>query len=355
MKKMSKILCVFLALTMILATFTSCSNSNDGGSKDSTGTQTSDTALSAGTSDRSHWPEFIKIGSASPGGYWFMVAAALSEVINNEFPNVNATPTSGGQVSNLTNCDSGEFLIALGCNYTETDAMNGVEPFEKPLTNVRSMGNLYPSQWHIITLAEANINSIPDLKGHDFSPGTKGMGGEVMAERILADYGMTYDDLGKMNLTGYDDAGLLMKDKHIDAMFIQIMAPAASFVDVGTFLPLKIISVDEDRMEEICEKYNMFAGEIPANTYPGQTEAVLCPCATNEFIVNKDLPEDMVYEITKAMWENIDQIKAVSTGLEPYCNIEDAVAGIGLPLHKGAYKYYVEVGLDIPEAAMPID
>lgn len=352
---MSRILCMMLALTMILAIFSSCSSNGSGSGQTSTEPPTSNTTQTEGTVDRSHWPEFIKIGSASPGGYWFMVAAALSEVINNEFSNVNATPTSGGQVSNLTNCDSGEFLIALGCNYTETDAMNGVAPFEQPLTNVRSMGNLYPSQWHIITLEEANINSIPDLKGHDFSAGTKGMGGEVMAERILGDYGMTYDDLGKMNLTGYDDAGLLMKDKHIDAMFIQIMAPAAAFVDVGTFLPLKIISVDEDRMEEICKKYNMFPGEIPANTYPGQTEAVMCPCATNEFIVNKELPEDMVYEITKALWENIDQIKAVSTGLASYCNIEDAVEGLGLPLHKGAYKYYVEMGLDIPEAAMPID
>ncbi len=306
-------------------------------------------------SDRSHWPRFIKIGSAAPGGYWFLLAAAMSEIINEKFPEINASPTSGGQVVNLRNIESGEYQIALGCNYTEIDARLGNEPFNKKLTKIRSIGNLYPSQWHIITLAEANINSIPDLKGQNYSPGTKGMGGEVMARRILAEYGMTYDDLGKMNLTSYDDAALLMKDKHISVMFIQMMAPAAAFMDVGEFFPLKILSVGEDKLEEVCKKYNLFIGEIPVGAYPGQTSAVKCPSATNEFIISSEMPDDMVYEITKALWENINKIKSVSKGLENYCKIEDALIGIGLPLHRGAYKYYIEMNMEIPENIKPID
>ena len=301
------------------------------------------------------WPQMIKIGSSEPGGYWFTVAAAFAEIINDEFSGINATPTSGGQVTNLKNCNTGEYQIGLGCSYTEYDAFVGNPPFEEKLTNVRSIGNLYPSQWHVITLKEANINTITDLKGHPFSPGTKGLGGEVMAQRVLEEYGMSYEDLGKMNLTSYSDAALLMKDKHINAMFIQMLAPSAPFVDVGTFHPLHIISVGSDKMKEICSKYHMFEGIIPKGTYPGQEEEVTTPCATNEFIVNKDLPEDMVYELTRALWENAEKIRNISTGLEPYVRIEDAVKGLGLPLHKGAYQYYIEQGFEIPDELKPID
>ncbi|MGE5485149.1 MAG: TAXI family TRAP transporter solute-binding subunit [Ignavibacteriales bacterium] len=301
------------------------------------------------------WPKTLKIGSSAPGGYWFTIAAALSEIINQELKGVTATPTSGGQVTNVKNCNSGDYQIALGCNYTEYDAFVGREPFESKMTNVRSIGNLYPSQWHIITAKSANINSVPDLKGHPFSPGTKGMGGEVIAQRVLQEYGMSYNDLGKMNLTSYDDAALLMKDKHIHAMFIQMLAPSAPFVDVGTFMPIRVISVGADKMDAICQKYKMFPGVIPKGTYPGQEEDVVCPCGTNEVIVNKNLPEDMVYEITKAMWKNADKIRKVSTGLAPYVKIEDALKGLGLPLHKGAYKYYVEAGIKVPDELKPID
>ena len=305
--------------------------------------------------DISNWPKMIKIGSSAPGGYWFTIAAAYCEVLNDRFPGLNATPTSGGQVSNLKNCDTNEFPIALGCNYTEYDAFVGNPPFDKKLTNVRSIGNMYPSQWHIIVRKDAGIKGIPDVKGRAFSPGTKGMGGEVMTQRVLESYGMTYKDLGKMNLTSYNDAALLMKDKHIDVMFIQMLAPSAPFVDVGTFAPIEILSVEESRMDEICQKYKMFPGKITKGTYPGQDEDVATPCATNEFIVNKGLPEEMVYELTKALWENADKIRSVSKGLEEFVNIEDALKGLGLPLHKGAYKYYVERGFEIPDDIKPID
>jgi len=302
-----------------------------------------------------NWPQWVKIGSASPGGYWFSVAATLAEIINANFPGVNAAPTAGGQITNLKNCNSGEFQIGLGCSYTEHDASVGKEPFEEPLTNVSSIGNLYPSQFHIITLEEAGINSIADLKGHPFSPGKPGWGGEVTAKRVLAEYGMTYEDLGKMTLTGYSDAALLMKDKHIHAMFIQILAPSPAFIDVGSYAPLNIISIGEDKLKDFCEKYYMFEGVVKGGTYPGEEDDVICACATNEFIVNNDLPEDMVYEITKALWENNEKFKDIAVGMEPFFEIEDALKGLGLPLHKGAYKYYIERGFDVPESLTPID
>lgn len=336
-------LSVLLVFLLITVSLTACDESNKAPTNSNSAT------------GQEGWPDMIKIGSSAPGGYWFTVAAAFCEIINDKLPGVTATPTSGGQVANIRNCASGEQLVSLGCNYTEVDAYNGADPFEEKITNIRSIGNLYPSQWHVITLEEANIKTIEDLKGHDFSPGTKGMGGEIMAQRILAEYGMTYDDLGNMNLTGYDDAALLMKDKHIDAMFIQMLAPAAAFVDVGTFTPLRIIGVGEDKMDEVCSKYSLFPGVVPAGAYPGQEQDVIAPCATNEFIVNDSLPEDFVYELTKALWENADKIKSVSNGLEGYVKIEDALTGLGLPLHKGAYKYYVEQGMDVPDNIKPID
>lgn len=75
--------------------------------------------------DTAKWPKMIKIGSSSPCGYLFSTAYAYCEILNDAFQGINVTPTSGGNVSNLKNCDSNEFPIALGCNYTELDAFAG--------------------------------------------------------------------------------------------------------------------------------------------------------------------------------------------------------------------------------------
>jgi len=300
-------------------------------------------------------PAMLKIGTGPVGGWWFPGGAVLSEIITDVVKGVRASPTLGGGVSNCRDVDAGKKDIAYTFSGTAADAWYGRSPFEKELRNIRFMANMYVSPFHIITLKELDIKTVEDLKGHPFSPGKKGYTGKVIFDRLLKEYGMTYDDLGPVTLVGYSDGALLLKDKHIDFYALITMPPSAPFLDVATFSPVSLVSISEEVLDRMCKKYAMVKLTIPANTYPGQDKDVLTVGYGNCWIVRKDLPEDLVYEITKAMWENYKRFHKIQPAIADQVKIENALLGAAIPLHRGAYKYYRERGLKIPETAMPVD
>jgi hypothetical protein len=166
---------------------------------------------------------------------------------------------------------------------------------------------------------------------------------------------MTYEDLGKFSAVGYADGALLMKDKHIDFYALITFPPSAPFLDVGTFYPLSIVTVKPEILDTMCEKYGMVQMTIPAKTYPGQDDDVPMIGYGNQFIINKDMPEDLVYGIAKAMWENHTKFHQVQPKLNEHILLKNALLGATIPIHRGAYKYYKEKGLEIPKKGMPID
>ena len=297
----------------------------------------------------------LKIGTGPVGGWWFPGGAVLANIITDKVEGAIGSPTLGGGVSNCRDVNAGKMDIAYTFSGTAADAWNGRPPFKKKLTNIRFLANMYISPFHIIALKESGIKTFEDLRGKRFSPGKKGYTGKIIFDRMLQEYGMSYKDLGKVTLVGYSDGALLMKDKHIDFYALITMPPSAPFLDVGTFYPLTIVKVKPEILDRMCKKYGMVKVTIPANTYPGQDEDVLTVGYGNQFIIRKDLPEDLVYNITKAMWEECKRFHKVQPKLKEHVALKNALLGVTIPLHKGAYRYYKEQGLEIPKVAMPID
>lgn len=297
----------------------------------------------------------LKIGTGPVGGWWFPGGAVLASIITDKVEGATGSPTLGGGVSNCRDVNSGRMDIAYTFSGTAADAWSGRPPFKKKLTNIRFLANIYVSPFHIIALKESGIKTFEDLRGKRFSPGKKGYTGKIIFDRMLAEYGMSYKDLGKLTLVGYSDGALLMKDKHIDFYALITMPPSAPFLDVGTFYPLTLVKFRPDILDRMCKKYGMVNVTIPAKTYPGQDEDAFTVGYGNLFIVRKDLPEDLVYNITKAMWEEYKRFHKVQPKLKEFVKLENALLGITIPLHRGAYKYYVEKGLKIPKIGMPVD
>ncbi len=299
--------------------------------------------------------KYLKIATGTVGGTWFSGGSVLASIITEKVDGANASPTIGGGISNCRDIDANRAQIGYSYSGTALDAWEGRTPFEKPLKNLRYIGNQYVEPFHILFLAEKGYISVEDLKGQRFSPGKEGFTGKIVFDRLLEEYNMTYDALGKATYVGFPDGAMLMKDKHLDFYAALTMPPNSAFMDVDTFTPVDILEIPEDVIGKLVKKYGMERWVIPAGVYSGVKKDINTVGYSGGFYCNKDLPEDLVYEITKALWENYERfVEAAPASFKDQIRPENALLGTVLPLHEGAYRYYKEKGMEIPEAGMPI-
>jgi TRAP transporter TAXI family solute receptor len=301
----------------------------------------------------------LKLGTGPVGGNWFPLGAVLSTLINEKVEGVRAAPTLGGGTSNMKALNEGTMDIGLTIGMTNAQAWAGDPPFEKQWRDARSMFNTYINTIHAYSLAESGIKTVEDTVGKRVTPGKMGYTGEVMWRLILEEYGLSWeDDFESVVMVGYDEGATLMKDKHLDVYFILTFAPSAPFLELDAFSPIEVFAPSTEIQDIMIDKYPGFGKTIvPGGIYknlPNDLTTIGSPCV---WACRKGLPEDVVYRITKTFWEeeNYQRNWACNPGFSKFILPENALVGLALPLHPGAYKYYKEKGYDIPEKIMPID
>lgn len=301
-------------------------------------------------------PLFLRIGTGPVGGYWYPLGAILASIIVEKIPGVHASPTIGAGVANVKDVHKGVKDIGWTFGMTAYEAWEALPPFAEKQINIRGIANLYTSPYHIFALKESGIDSVEKMKGKRISFGIKGMTGEILSLRLMELYGMSYADFAKVVFVGYVDGATLMKDKHLDVYGLITFPPSAPFLEVGAFYPLSVFTGSPEKVAEMIKKYPGLAPvTIPAGTYPGQDKDVHTFGSSNLLLIRKDIPEDIVYKITKELWAEHKRFWAVVAGFDKHILPENALLGMPIPLHKGAYKAYVEMGLTIPKECMPID
>ena len=298
--------------------------------------------------------QYLKLVAGTVGGTWFSGGSVMASIITEKVDGAQASPTIGGGVSNCRDIDANRAQIGYSYSGTALDAWEGRAPFDKPLRNLRYVGNQYIEPFHILALAEKGIKTLDDLKGRPFSPGKEGFTGKIIFDQLLKEANLSYDSLGKATLVGFPDGALLMKDKHIDYYAILTMPPNSAFMDVDTFSPIDILQLPTDLIDRMVAKYGMERWTIPAGAYSGVKKDVKTVGYSGGLYCNKDLSEDLVYRITKAMWDNYERfVEVAPASFKSQIKLENALRGTVLPLHPGAYKFYKEKGMEIPKAGIP--
>lgn len=193
-------------------------------------------------------------------------------------------------------------------------------------------------------VSKSNITDISELKGKRVSVGDVGSGCEFNAHQILEAYGMTFDDIEVHNLS-FGDSATALKDDKIDAFFCVAGAPTTAIVELATSNTINLLEVDDAHAAALIEKYPFYTKfAIPGNSYKGVNNDKQTVAVVATYIVSDDLSEDLVYKMTKALFENADEIaQAHPKGAE--LDAEYSVSGISIPIHPGALKYYKEVGV----------
>ena len=279
------------------------------------------------------------------GGSWIPLGGALKSMWEKEIPGLQIQETPGAGIANVRGVDEGKAQIGFGNSSTSADGVAGRAPYPHKASKVCQIANLYPQYFQVAALADAHIKSYKDLKGKTLVTQLKGNTSEALTSEILKLNGLSYKSLAKANFqASYTDAVSLMKDGHAEVMTLGTTAPASSIMDLASARDITLVPVDEPTMAAL-RKENPGYQEltIKAGTYPNQKSDVKVIGYSTHVIVSCDLPEEVVYKMTKAMAAHVDTMAAVVkpiAGLTP----KAMAADIGVPLHKGARKYYKEVG-----------
>ncbi|MEO7742560.1 MAG: TAXI family TRAP transporter solute-binding subunit [Usitatibacter sp.] len=287
----------------------------------------------------------VTLMTGPQGGSWVPLGGALKNMWEQAVPGLQIQATPGAGIANVRGVDEGKAQIGFANSSTTVDGIAGRAPYPQKITKVCQVANLYPQYFQVAALADAGINSYADLKGKSLVTQPKGNTAEVLTDAVLKLNGQSYQTLSKANFqASYTDAVSMMKDGHAQVMTLGTTAPASAIMDLASARDVKLIPVDDKTMAALKKEnpgYNRLV--IKAGTYPKQDKDVPVIGYSTHIVAACDLPEETVYRMTKAMAAHVDTMAAVVkpiTGLTP----KDMAVDIGVPFHKGAMRYYKEVG-----------
>ena len=279
------------------------------------------------------------------GGSWIPLGGALKHMWEGAIPGLQIQQQPGAGIANVRGVDEGKAQIGFANSATTVDGIEGRPPYPKKVTRVCQVANLYPQYFQVVALSNANVHSFADLKGKTLVTQPKGNTGEILTGEVLKLNGMSYQSLNKVNFqASYTDAVDLMKDGHAQVFTLGTTAPASAIMDLASARDIVMVPVDDKTMAELKKinpGYNKLT--IKAGTYPKQDKDVPAIGYSTHIVAACDLPEDVVYRMTKAMAAHVDDMAAVVKPITGLTAKEMAV-DIGVPFHKGAARYYKEVG-----------
>ena len=289
--------------------------------------------------------EKIRLATGGNTGVYYAFGSAASQILAEKTKIPIIVQSTGASKVNIQLIDAGDVELAIVQNDVMDYAWRGVDLFNgEKINSFASMAALYAEVCQVVANPASGITTIADLKGKNVSVGDAGSGTEFNARQILDAYGISFDDIGKQNLSFSASADAL-KDNKIDAFFCVAGVPTPAIIDLTTGKDVVILEVDDTHAAQLIKKYPFYSQyPIPAGSYKTQDSAIMTVAVKATFIVSNKLSEDTVYKLTKCLFESKAEIEAAhNKGKE--LSGSYAVDGISVPFHPGAVKYYKEIGV----------
>ena len=286
---------------------------------------------------------FVNIATGGTAGVYYPLGGAMAEIFNKNIPGMNASAQStGASVANINLIKDGKVEVALVQNDIAYYAANGTEMFkDKKVEAIQGIASLYNETIQIVTIEGKGIKTVADLKGKRVAVGALGSGTEANARQIMEIFGITYADI-KPQYLSFGEAANGLKDGNIDVAFVTAGAPTAAIQDIAAQHKVALVSIPADKAEALIKKYPFYAKQtVKAKTYPTIAADVQTVAVKAMLVTSEKVDADLLYQMTKAMYGNLDRIKAAHA---QGANILKATAleGMGIKLHVGADKFFKE-------------
>ena len=294
--------------------------------------------------------EQLSIATGGTGGVYFPMGGGLAEIINGKIDGYSATAeVTGASVENMGLVATGDADLAIALADTVQQGYTGTGRFEgNALPMVRGLASLYPNMTQIVALEGSGITTLEDLRGKRVSAGAPGSGTEVNAAAILNANGMTYDDIEEQRLN-FNETADALANGDIDAGFWSVGAPTSSILNLATTNSIVMIELSDAEIAAARAADPIFAQTtLDAGIYDG-VGATTVLGVPNVLVVSSEMSDDLAYAITSAMFENIEDLRAVHPAANQ-TTVEFTLAATPIPLHPGAIRYFEEIGASIPDA-----
>ncbi len=289
----------------------------------------------------------IKIYTGGTGGTYYPLGTKLAELINkysNGLIEASAV-TSGASVANAQALAAGDAQVIFIQNDIAYYAYNGLYMFkDNKVSNIRGIATLYPETIQIVVRADSGIETLQDLAGKKVAIGAQGSGTAVNAEQILKAAGL-WDKITPV-YADFKQAAQQLKLGQVDAAFLTAGIPTSAVVELAATTPVDLVEIPDDVLNKLHEQgYKFYVRVVvPKDTYNGMTKDVKTVAVKAMLACDSNLPDDVVYTITKILFEHLDELKQAHKKAE-MISLDKALDGMSIPLHPGAKKYYEEKGV----------
>ena len=301
--------------------------------------------------------EFISIGTGGPTGVYFVVGNSVCRMVHKEAAEGRksgrkhglrcAAPSTGGSNYNIGQIKEGELQFGVAQSDWQYHAVNGSSKWEgKKFANLRAVFSVHPEPFQLIASGSSGINSFGDLKGKVVNVGNPGSGQRGTMEVLMKAKGMSMGDLKQATeLTSSEQVGALCDGK-VDAIAYTVGVPNGAIGQAIDGCGAHFVDLNSDAEKKLVNDNPFYAfANIPAGTfYKSQKKDAVTFGVMATFVSSAEVSEDIVYEVVRAVFENLDDFKKLHpafANLDPKQMISN---GLSAPLHKGAVKYYKEQG-----------
>ncbi|MCF7505282.1 MULTISPECIES: TAXI family TRAP transporter solute-binding subunit [Vibrio] len=299
------------------------------------------------------------LATASTGGTYYPVGVALATLSK-----VKLAPKQHFSLAAISSAGSGENVKLLNENEAQFAilqglygawAWQGLGPYEKSGSQkqLRSVSMLWQNVEHFIVRSDltetGTMSDLENLNGKKFSIGKKNSGTENSGRQIMQGLSVNPEQF-KLAFMGYGGSASALQNGTIDGMNTPAGVPVGAVTQAFAALgeDIQILSFTDAQIKQANGDYNIWTKyEIPANTYPGVDKPITTIAQPNFLAVREDISEEDVYQLTKAIYENLSFLQGIHKATKAMA-LEKGIAGLPVPLHPGAARYYQEVGIDIP-------
>jgi len=293
---------------------------------------------------------FISIGTGGVTGVYYPTGGAICRLVNKVRRETGircSVESTGGSVYNINTIRSGELEFGVAQSDWQYHAYYGTSRFadQGPFTDLRSVFSVHPEPFTLIVRANSGITSFPELVGRKVNVGNPGSGQRATMEVVMDAFGIKMSDFAlAAELKGSEMAQALC-DGNIEAMIYTIGHPAAAVTEAATTCDVKLIDVTGAPIDKLIADNPYYRkATIPGGMYRGNPDDVTTFGVGATFITSAKVPDDVVYTLVKAVFDNFEDFKGLHPAFRNLKTSEMIKDGLSAPLHDGAVRYYKERG-----------
>lgn len=290
--------------------------------------------------------QFVRVSTSTVGGGFYLIGNTIAQLGQAKMKDVNFTAVTGGSIKNMMNLEKGE--VELGLTQSSTLAMGiaGTGTFKAPLKKLRYVTAIYPMPAHILVGTDAGIKTVADFKGKRIDYGSVGQGIEVNVRELMSVYGLEDKDV-RIERFGRSEFEEAFKTGSSQGTLWTTTTPNAQISDLIRTGTCTLVSMEPEKLDELMKRYpHYIRTTITKGTYEGIDHDVLGFGAVGSLLTHEGVSEELIYNITKMMYENQDFLKERLGTYFAAFGPELALQGMGqTELHPGAAKYYKEIGV----------